>query len=53
LLFVGHLSPGKRPDWFLGVVRSLRAEGVPVTATMVGDGPMMPPLRRAAPEAGV
>jgi glycosyltransferase involved in cell wall biosynthesis len=53
LLFVGHLNRGKRPDWFLGAVRSLRADGVPVTARMVGDGPMSASLRRPAAEAGV
>lgn len=45
LLWVGHLTDGKRPDLFLEAVRSLNAAGAGVTATMVGEGPLMARLQ--------
>ncbi len=53
LLFVGHLDAGKRPEWFLEVVRALRERAVDVEATMVGDGPLEVQLRPGARSAGV
>jgi glycosyltransferase involved in cell wall biosynthesis len=53
LLYVGHLSPGKRPEWFLHVVAHLTEAGLPVRGRMVGDGAMMASLRRPASEIGV
>jgi glycosyltransferase involved in cell wall biosynthesis len=40
LIFVGALTPQKRPDRFVEVVRSLRAEGRVFGALIVGDGPL-------------
>jgi glycosyltransferase involved in cell wall biosynthesis len=40
LIFVGALTPQKRPDRFIEVVRTLRAEGRAVGALLVGDGPL-------------
>ena len=40
LIFVGALTPQKRPERFVEVVRSLRAEGRAVGALIVGDGPL-------------
>lgn len=40
LIFVGALTPQKRPDRFVEVVRRLRATGRPFRARMVGDGPL-------------
>ncbi len=40
LVFVGHLDPGKRPDWFIDVVDELRRRGRDFSAVMVGDGPL-------------
>jgi glycosyltransferase involved in cell wall biosynthesis len=47
LLFVGHLTAGKRPDLFAAVVRRL---GPGVAGTVVGDGPMLHQLQRDYPE---
>lgn len=47
LLWVGHLVDYKRPDLFLDVVALLQRRGVEVTATIVGDGPMLEGLRTA------
>lgn len=40
LLFVGHMTPTKRPDTFLDVVEAVRLAGHPVEAVMIGDGPL-------------
>jgi len=48
LLFVGAFTEGKRPDRFIQLVRRLRQEGLPVRATMVGDGPLYAALERDA-----
>ena len=53
LLYVGHLNEGKRPEWFLQVLESLREADVPAKGRMVGAGPMMAALRQPAAEAGV
>jgi glycosyltransferase involved in cell wall biosynthesis len=53
MLFVGHLTAGKRPDDFIELVRVLRAQGVELRAAMVGDGPMRGALEGPARAAGV
>lgn len=53
LIFVGHLDPGKRPDWFLDVVAELRRRDLAFEAVMVGDGPLEQSLRGRAEAAGV
>jgi glycosyltransferase involved in cell wall biosynthesis len=40
LMFVGALTPQKRPELFIEVVRRLRAKGYEIRAQMVGDGPL-------------
>ena len=53
LIFVGHLDPGKRPDWFIDVVQGLRERGRNFTAAMVGDGPLQESLRPRVEAAGI
>lgn len=53
ILFVGHLTPGKRPDRFVELVRTLRARGLPVTGKIVGDGAMRADLEGPAAAAAV
>lgn len=53
LIWVGALTPGKRPDWFVRLVARLRADGLEVRASLVGDGPMREELRQPAADAGV
>jgi len=53
LISVGHLTTGKRPNWFIEVVRRLRGEGIELRATMVGDGPLLEELSAPAAAAGV
>jgi glycosyltransferase involved in cell wall biosynthesis len=40
LIFVGALTPQKQPERFIEMVGRLRADGYPVRAVMVGDGPL-------------
>ncbi len=53
LIFVGALTPQKRPDRFVEVVRRLRAEGHAVRAVMVGDGPLAGTLGPLATAQGI
>jgi glycosyltransferase involved in cell wall biosynthesis len=53
LVFVGHLTGTKRPQEFAATVRRLRARGLPVRGTLVGDGPLLEPLRREAEDSGI
>ncbi len=53
VLFVGALTSGKRPDRFVEVVATLRARGVDLQATMIGDGPMWDALAVPAEKARV
>ena len=53
LIFVGALTSQKQPDRFVEVVRRLRAEGRPVRAMMVGDGPLAGTLAPLAAAQGV
>lgn len=53
LLFLGHLNPTKDPDRFVEVVQRLRARGLEVSATIVGDGPLLDALLARGPSVGV
>jgi glycosyltransferase involved in cell wall biosynthesis len=53
VLFVGHLDQGKRPDWFVDVVATLKTEGLDFEAVMVGGGPLYDSLRPDAERAGI
>jgi glycosyltransferase involved in cell wall biosynthesis len=53
LIFVGHFDSGKRPDWFIDLVATLRVEGIDFEACMIGDGPLETSLRADADRAGV
>jgi glycosyltransferase involved in cell wall biosynthesis len=53
LIFVGAMTPQKQPDRFIEVVGRLRAEGRPLRALLVGDGPLAGPLAAAAAAQGV
>lgn len=53
LLFVGFLTPGKRPEMFIELVRVLREDGLEVTGRILGDGPMRDALVGPAHDAGV
>ena len=53
LVFVGALTPQKRPDRFVKVVRSVRAEGRAVHALIVGDGPLAGGLAVLAADHGI
>jgi len=46
--YVGRLEPDKAPDRFVEVVRLVSEAGVPLRATIVGDGAMRPELERSA-----
>ncbi len=53
LLFVGHLSAGKRPQLFVQLLERMREAGHPVVGRMVGAGPMETELQRRADRAGI
>jgi glycosyltransferase involved in cell wall biosynthesis len=53
MIFVGHLAAGKRPDIFVELARTLRAQGARFEALLVGDGPMRKELEEPARSAGV
>jgi glycosyltransferase involved in cell wall biosynthesis len=53
LAFVGHLTASKRPERFVDLVRTLRADGVDVRGVMAGDGPLHADLVAAAAGSGV
>lgn len=53
LLWVSHMTPHKRPKWFVSLVAHLRQRGLPVEGVMVGDGPMLDELLLAAPIDGI
>lgn len=53
LIFVGHLTPTKRPEVFIEVVSRLRARGSAINAVMVGEGPVHDDISAAADAAGV
>ncbi len=53
VIFVGALTSGKCPDHFLRVIAGLRARDIPLTARLIGDGPMRRDLAQQAAAAGV
>jgi glycosyltransferase involved in cell wall biosynthesis len=53
LLFIGHLSAGKRLDLLLAALAVLRHEGREVILRLVGDGPQARGLRSLASKLGV
>ena len=53
VVFVGALAPTKRPARFIEVVAALRAEGQPLRAQVVGEGPLGSDLVPAAAAAKV
>ena len=53
VVFVGALTPGKRPDRFVELVGILRARGVALRATVIGDGPLRSTLALPAEKARV
>lgn len=53
VLFVGRLSRNKNVHLLLGALATLRAEGVAVRGTVVGDGAERAPLERLAAELGL
>ncbi len=53
LVFVGRLTPGKRPDMFVELVRVLRERGVKCQARIIGDGPLANELQEPARAARV
>jgi glycosyltransferase involved in cell wall biosynthesis len=53
LIFIGHVTASKRPDFYLDVVADLRAQNVAFEAQMVGDGPLLSSLRERAEQLGV
>lgn len=53
LVFVGHLTAGKRPRRFVDVVQALRSRGCDVDATLVGDGPLLDQMRACGASVGI
>jgi glycosyltransferase involved in cell wall biosynthesis len=51
-IFVGQLVPRKQPLLFVDVVRAVR-DSRPIRAAIVGDGPLMPDVRRRIAELGL
>ena len=53
VVFVGALTPGKRPERFIEAVDRLRRQGFHFRARIIGDGPMRPGLEVAARAADI
>jgi glycosyltransferase involved in cell wall biosynthesis len=53
IVFVGRLTSGKRPEWFVELVRVLRERGVDCKAQIIGDGPLAEGLEQHARAARV
>ena len=45
LMYVGRISSEKNPEWVVHAVKFLRAQGLPVQAAFVGDGPAFKGLK--------
>ena len=45
LMYVGRISSEKKPEWVVQAVKLLRAQGLPVQAAFVGDGPAFKGLK--------
>lgn len=52
-VFVGALSPSKRPDRFVEIVAALRARGIALRAQVIGEGPLRESLKPEAAAADV
>jgi glycosyltransferase involved in cell wall biosynthesis len=53
ILYAGNLAPEKNLDAIVRAVAAGRAEGLPVRAVLVGDGPAKPALEASARAAGI
>ena len=53
VVFVGALTPGKRPDCFIDLVANLRSRGIQLRARVIGDGPMLKALVEPARHSDV
>ena len=53
LIFVGRLAPTKQPLQFVEIVDRVRRTVPGVRASIVGDGPLMPELRRLVTSLGL
>jgi len=53
VVFVGALTPGKRPDCFIELVANLRSRGIKLRARVIGAGPMHNALVEPARHADV
>ncbi len=52
-LWIGRLTSGKRPEWFLNAITRVRDRGVDLEGVVVGDGPLASVLAPVAANAGV
>jgi len=53
VVFVGALTPGKRPDCFIDLVANLRSRGMQLRARVIGAGPMHDALVGPAKDSDV
>jgi glycosyltransferase involved in cell wall biosynthesis len=53
VVFVGALTPGKRPDRFIDLISALRSRGVQLRAQLIGDGPAREQVAADCSVAGV
>ena len=53
MLFVGHMTPTKRPELFIEIVEALRRRDLLFASSMVGDGPALEGLRARAEAADI
>ena len=53
IAFVGRLAPEKNPLLFVDAIARLREAGLPVRALMLGEGPMVAPIRERIERLGL
>ena len=53
VVFVGALTPGKRPNCFIDLIANLRSRGIQLRARVIGGGPMHDALVRPASQSDV
>jgi glycosyltransferase involved in cell wall biosynthesis len=53
IIFIGRLITIKRPQDFLRITQMLKDSGIPVEATILGDGPMRLELEKMAKTTGI
>jgi glycosyltransferase involved in cell wall biosynthesis len=53
IAFVGRFAPEKSPLLFLDAIARVRAEGLPARAVMLGEGPLLPQMRRRIDQLGL